>query len=120
MKWSDEFPRINYENEKMFCTLCVKFPDLSSGMACSFVAGSTSFHKPTLKSHDQSIKHLACVKYTRLQDKSSSVAQTVSKIQEKVGDLFIFKHQNPFRYAQNAGFCIKYFKIFKEVCTQIP
>jgi hypothetical protein len=55
-------------------------------MACSFVAGSTSFHKPTLKSHDQSIKHLACVKYTRLQDKSSSVAQTVSKIQEKVGD----------------------------------
>jgi hypothetical protein len=29
---------------------------------------------------------LACVKYTRLQDKSSSVAQTVSKIQEKVGD----------------------------------
>jgi hypothetical protein len=36
-----------------------------------------------LKSHDQSTKHLACVKYARLvslHDKSSSVVQTVSKI----------------------------------------
>jgi hypothetical protein len=55
-------------------------------MACSFVSVFTYFHKATLKSIYQSIKHLACVKYTRLQDKSSSVAQTVSKIQEKVGD----------------------------------
>ena len=80
-------------------------------MACSFVAGS----KATLKSHDQSIKHLACVKYTRLEDKSSSVAQTVSKIQEKVGDghqgtidimvskmnrekSIYFQTSNPFKY----------------------
>jgi len=27
--------------------------------------------------------------------------------------MFIFKHQNPFRYAQNAGFCIKYLKKFQ-------
>ena len=44
LKCSDEFLWISYENEKMFCTLCVKFPDLSVGiirMACSFVSGST-------------------------------------------------------------------------------
>jgi len=35
LKWE------SYENEKMFCTLCVKFPDLSGGMACSFVSGFT-------------------------------------------------------------------------------
>ena len=27
--------------------------------------------------------------------------------------MLIFKHQNHFRYAQNAGFCIKYFKKFQ-------
>jgi hypothetical protein len=33
--------------------------------------------------------------------------------------MFIFKHQNPYRYAQNAGFCIKYLKNFKEgACPQ--
>jgi hypothetical protein len=47
-----EFPWVNYENKKMLCTLCVKFPDLSDGMACSFVSVSTSFHKPSLKCHD--------------------------------------------------------------------
>ena len=29
VKWSDEFLWVNYENEKMLCTLCVKFSDLS-------------------------------------------------------------------------------------------
>ena len=41
LKWSDKFLWVSYENEKMFCTLCVKFLDLSCGMACSFVSVST-------------------------------------------------------------------------------
>ena len=55
-------------------------------MACSFVSGSTSFHKATLKSHDQAVKHLSCVKHARLHDKTSSVVNTVSKIPEKIVD----------------------------------
>ena len=30
VKWSAEFPWVNYGNEKMYCTLCVKFPDLTT------------------------------------------------------------------------------------------
>ena len=41
LKWSDKFLWVSYENEKMVCTLCVKFLDLSCGMACSFVSVST-------------------------------------------------------------------------------
>jgi hypothetical protein len=34
--------------------------------------------------------------------------------------MFTFKHQNPYRYPQNAEFFIKYFKNFKEeACSQI-
>ena len=65
-KWSEEFPWVTYEKDQMLiCTLCMKFPNLSGGMACSFVSGSTSFHKATLKSHDQAVKHLSCVKHAR-------------------------------------------------------
>jgi hypothetical protein len=32
--------------------------------------------------------------------------------------LFIFKHQNPFRYAQNAGFYMKHF--LDGACPQTP
>ena len=53
---------------------CVKLPDLSGGMACSFVFGPLLSTKQVLKSHDQSIKLLTCVKFARLHDKSSSVA----------------------------------------------
>jgi len=71
-KWNSR-TWVNYENEQMFCTIwpCAKFPGLSGGMACSFISWS-------IRSHDQSIKHLACVKYARLHDKlsSDSVAQT--------------------------------------------
>jgi len=77
LKQSDKFPWVGYEHQKMFCTLCVKFPDLSGGMVCVWD------HLATLKSHDQSIKHLACTMYARLvslHNKSSSVIQTVSKI----------------------------------------
>ena len=30
VKWSAKFPWVKYENEKMLCTLCVKFPDLTT------------------------------------------------------------------------------------------
>lgn len=52
VKWSDEFPWVNYENEKMLYALCVKSPKLYGRMAGSFVSGFTSFQRATLKSHD--------------------------------------------------------------------
>lgn len=70
----------------MLYALCVKSPKLYGRMAGSFVSGFTSFQRATLKSHDQSNKHLSCVKYARLHGKSASVAQTVSKIPEKLVD----------------------------------
>ena len=27
-KWSEEFPWVTYEKDQMFCTLCMKFPQL--------------------------------------------------------------------------------------------
>jgi hypothetical protein len=47
-------------------------------------------------------------------DKSWNFTQRVQNIFSKQSkkNQFIFKQQNPSSYAQNAGFCIKYLKMF--------
>ena len=94
MKRSVEFPWVYYENEKMLCTLCVKFPDLTRSPK----------EKRSIKNNNHK-PNVILFKF---------ISQVDYKQENKVRKSFYF--QNPFRYAQNAGFCIKYFHV--RTCPQ--
>ena len=80
--WFDEFPWAEKDDQKLFCKVCRKYPNLADTKSSLYIGISSNFRKETLKFHDKSFKHRKCVDHQKVIEtpSTSSFAKSVKKV----------------------------------------
>ena len=83
--WFDEFPWAEKDDQKLFCKVRRKYPNLADTKSSLYIGISSNFRKETLKFHDKSFKHRKCVDHQKVIEtpSTSSLAKSVKKVDKK-------------------------------------
>lgn len=67
-QWKENWPSVEYaeDDDKMYCTICKKFPNISNGNI--MLQGTDNYRIETLKAHEQSSVHKECSTYSDRSD----------------------------------------------------